>query len=258
VANSPSGESIIQRVVKIIGAFDDSHASLSVSAIARRAGLPVTTTYRLVNDLQAERLLERAEDGDVQLGFRLWELASRGSRVLGLREAALPFLEDVRDLLNHHVTLGVLDKDEVLYIERLTTRSSTVDITRIAGRLPIHGSSSGLVLLAHSPAEYQDYILAKKLPKFTEDTVTEPAELRRYLAEIRQIGYVSMRGIIVPESSGIAVPVFGGAQRVAAALSVIVPRHQENLPAIIPVLKTAARGITRAMGGGTAEPAVRR
>jgi DNA-binding IclR family transcriptional regulator len=248
VANSASGESIIGRFVKIVSAFDDRHPAMSVAELGRRTGLPVTTTYRLVNDLLLERLLEREPGGDIHIGTRLWELASRGSKMLGLREAALPFMEDVQAVVQHSTTLGILDSDEVLYIERLGSDKTIVDITKIAGRLPVHATSSGLVLLAHSPAAYQDAFLARPLTKFTETTLTEPAALRRHLAEIRQRGFAAMPGVIVPESSGIAVPVFGPDNAVRAALSVVVPRNEENAPARVPVLMAAARGISRALG----------
>ncbi|MDD0856787.1 IclR family transcriptional regulator C-terminal domain-containing protein [Arthrobacter alpinus] len=75
------------------------------------------------------------------------------------------------------------------------------------------------------------------------------------MAEIRQLGYSAMAGIIVPESSGVAVPVFGPDGRAVAALSVIVPIHSENVLATVPVLKAAARGISRALGWTAQEPA---
>ncbi|WP_115790547.1 IclR family transcriptional regulator [Arthrobacter silvisoli] len=248
MANSTSGESIIGRFVRIVSAFDDRHPAMSVAELGRRTGLPVTTTYRIVKDLLFERLLEREPGGEIRLGTRMWELASRGSRTLGLREAALPFMEDVQAVVQHSTTLGILDSDEVLYIERLASDRTIVDITKIAGRLPVHATSSGLVLLAHSPASYQDSFLARPLTKFTETTLTEPAALRRHLAEIRQRGFAAMPGVIVPESSGIAVPVFGQDNTVVAALSVVVPRHEENASARVPVLLAAARGISRALG----------
>jgi DNA-binding IclR family transcriptional regulator len=248
VANSPSGESVIRRLIKIISAFDAAHTSMPVAALARRTGLPLTTTYRLVDEMLAEGLLERGAQGKVRIGTRMWELVSRSSAVLGLREAAFPFCEDVHSVVQHHTTLGVLDQDEVLYIERLSARSSALNIAKIAGRLPIHASSSGLVLLAYAPKDYQDRILARPLTKYTDSTITEPAELRRHLAEIRQRGYAAMRGIIVPESSGIAVPVFNAENQAIAALNVIVPAHEENTASTVPVLKAAARGISRTLG----------
>ncbi|GAT86684.1 IclR family transcriptional regulator [Paenarthrobacter nicotinovorans] len=248
MANSTSGESVIRRVVRLVGAFDDSHRTMSVATLARRSGLPVTTTYRLVDEMLAEGLLEREANAEVRIGTRLWELVSRSSRMVGLREAALPFMEDVQSVVRHSTTLGILESDEVLYIERIGFRDSMVDITRVAGRLPVHGTSSGLVLLAYSSAAYQELFLSRTLEKFTDATLTDPAELRRHLAAIRQRGFASMPGIIVPESSGIAVPVFDRTNAVVAALSVVVPRNEENAAVRVPVLMTAARGISRALG----------
>ncbi|GAA3998500.1 IclR family transcriptional regulator domain-containing protein [Streptomyces plumbiresistens] len=64
----------------------------------------------------------------------------------------MPFTEGVHDVVGHHVQLGVLDGDEALFLERLTAPGAVINYTRIAGRLPLHASSSGLVLLAHGPA----------------------------------------------------------------------------------------------------------
>ncbi|TFD54453.1 IclR family transcriptional regulator [Cryobacterium frigoriphilum] len=258
MANSSSGESLVTRVVSILGAFDTHRSAMTLSALSRRVGIPLATTHRLVGQLVAERLLERADNGDVRLGRRLWELASRGSHTADLREVALPFLEDLQAVVQQHTTLGVLDGGDVLYIERLTARGSAVNITRIAGRLPIYACSSGLVMLAHSPAELQEEMLARTHVRFTEQTVTETTELRRLLAEIRQLGYASVPGIIVAEATGIAVPVFESGNRVIAALNVIVPRGEEDLRATVPALKTAARGISRALGADRPRAAVRR
>lgn len=251
MANSPTGESMISRVTRVLAAFDTDRQSLTISALARRVDLPLTTTHRLVRDLTAERILERGEDGRVQLGLRLWELASRGSATTALRHVALPFLDDVHEVVREHTTLGVLADDEVLYLERLSVHASAKNITQVAGRLPIHACSPGLVLLAHSSAEYQEEILARPLRRFTDQTITDPRALRVLLAEIRRVGHASVPGMIVADSTGIAVPVVGPAGAVVAALSVIVPRGKEDLRATVPALRTASRGISRALAAST-------
>jgi len=129
VANSASGESMIARFVRVVSAFDDRHQTMTVAELARRTGLPVTTTYRLVNELLHERLLEREPGGAVHIGTKMWELASRGSKMVGLREAALPFMEDVQSVVQHATTLGILDSDEILYIERIGTPRVAAGLT---------------------------------------------------------------------------------------------------------------------------------
>ena len=258
MANSPSGESMVHRIVRIVEAFDAEHPALSPAELSRRAGLPSSTTYRIVDELLAESLLDR--DGQrLRLGTRLWELVSRGSRVLGLREAALPFMEDVQSVVQHHTTLGILDGQDVLYIERIGSNESTINITKVAGRLPVHATSSGLVLMAFGPADVQETFLHRRLPRLTETTPTDPDELRRTLAEVRRQGYCVMQGTIVPESMGVAVPIVNADGRVVAALSVVLPREGGPVQTAISALQTAARGISRSLGWDASLPdAVRR
>src|SRR5690606_41921468 len=68
-------------------------------------------------------------------------------------------------LIGQHVQLGVLDGDEVLFVERMSAPNAVINYTRIAGRLPLHASSSGLVLLAHAPVEQQERVLASPLQR---------------------------------------------------------------------------------------------
>lgn len=42
----------------------------------------------------------------MRIGVRLWELAQRASPTLSLRDAAMPFLEDLHAVVGHHVQLG--------------------------------------------------------------------------------------------------------------------------------------------------------
>lgn len=95
MARSQSGESVMERVLRILEAFDAHNPVLTASDIARRADLPVTTAYRLVSELLELRLLERTEGRGIRVGVRIWELATRSSRVMRLRDVALPFMDDL-------------------------------------------------------------------------------------------------------------------------------------------------------------------
>src|SRR3984957_14448554 len=148
MARSATGESVLSRAVRIFEAFTPDERVLSVSQIARRARLHLATASRLIAELEAHGLLDREPDRRVRVGVRMWELALRASPTLGLRDASMPFMEDAHAVLGHHVQLGVLDGDQVLFVERLSAPGAVINYTRIAGRLPLHASSSGLVLLA--------------------------------------------------------------------------------------------------------------
>lgn len=245
MANSRSGEALIDRVVRVLASFDRGRTELTATEIARAAGLPASTAHRLVTDLCASGLLERDDEGRYRVGLRLWELATRGSRALGLREAAIPAMEEVQARIRRHTQLAVLDGDETLFIERLSHPDAGSNIARVAGRLPSHASSSGLVLLAASP-EVAERVLAGPLERLASGTITDPVQLRRKLAEVRRLGYALAPGTVEDVSTGIAVPVrFGGA--VVAALGVVLPREAGDPRPVVAVLTAAADRITRAL-----------
>jgi DNA-binding IclR family transcriptional regulator len=241
-----TGESSIARAVRIFAAFTPDETALQVSEIARRTGLHVATASRLIAELTTLGLLERGPDRSVRIGVRLWELASRASPTRSLREAALPFLEDVHALVGHHAQLGVLDGEEVLFIERLTARDAVINYTRIAGRLPLHISSSGHILLAYGPPDLQERVLGRPLVRYTPNTITTPEALRAALAETRRRGYAVLPGHVHEDAAGVAVPVRNALNDVVAALSVIVP-NDGRAQAHVPVLLAAARGLSRSL-----------
>ncbi|MCC3281211.1 MULTISPECIES: IclR family transcriptional regulator [Arthrobacter] len=251
MANSPSGDSMAERIVRVISAFDSENPSMPVATLARRAGLPLSTAHRLAAELASLKVLQKSGTGELRLGMRLWELASRSSSALDLRQVAMPFMEDIQAVIRQHTQLSVLQDDEVLFIERLSSRGSVANFARVAGRLPLHISSSGMVMMAHAPRHVQEEFLARH----RDDPAPFPAadELRRQWAGIRREGCATLPGVVDPETTGIAVPIFGPQGPAVAALGVVVPRGSENTSATVPALMTAARGISRGLGTHSAE-----
>ncbi|MER7797116.1 IclR family transcriptional regulator [Microbacterium sp. NPDC096154] len=250
MANSGSGESMIDRVMRVLEAFDARHSELTISAIARRADLPRATAYRLIAELAGHGVVDRLPDGKVRVGMRIWELSYRSLSVRRLREVALPYMNEVQRHIQQHTNLAIINDGEVLYVERLSSARAARNIAQIAGRLPTHACSSGLVLMAYAEQEQREAFLSQEHPAFTEHTLTSPVALRTELAEIRKRGACVSRGQIIDGSDGIAVPVFGAAQEIVAALNVVVPRGYRSVDAAITVLTSAAAKISQAMAAG--------
>ncbi len=213
-----------ERLVRVLETFTPTRTVQTASEIGRRAGLPSSTAHRVVGDLVDAGLLDRDSEGRVSVGLRLWELSTRSSLALRVRQAALPAMERVQARVREHTQLAILEQDEALFLERLSDPEAGANITRVAGRLPLHASSSGLVLLAFADAETQERILAGRLRRLTASTPTDPVAVRRKLAEVRTLGHVIAPGYIEEVSTGVAVPVRDRAGRAMAALSVVLPR----------------------------------
>lgn len=231
---------MIERIVRVLGTFSAERTAQTATEIGRRARLPRSTAHRLVDSLVSAGLLERNEENEVLLGMRLWELALRGSRVLRLRQAAIPYMEQVQAQIRQHTQLAVLEQDEALFIERLSHVSAGANITLVAGRLPLHASSSGLVLLAHGDPETRRRVTAEPLARIGPNTITDPGRLERLLREVRTQGYVIAPGTVQEVSTGVAVPI-RDAGTVSAALSAILPRDADPRPALQELLRAVPR-----------------
>lgn len=223
MARTQGGESVLSRVVRIVDAFRPGDTALSVTEIARRSGLHIATASRIVEELTGFGWLQRDDDRKVRIGVKLWEAVSRASPTLSLREAAMPVMEDLHAIVGQHIQLGVMEGDEVLFVERLTAPGAVINYTRVAGRLPLHASSSGLLLLAFAPLIQQERIIKGPLEVFTERTISTASELRAALAEVRRQGYALLAGNIHPDVTGVAVPIRDPADKVVAAL--VPPLH---------------------------------
>lgn len=251
--------SVTRRVLSILSAFSaDAHA-LSLTAIARATALPLSTTHRLVGELTDWGALERGDDGRYRVGLRLWEVGALAPRSLGLRERAMPYLEDLYEATRQNVQLAVRDGTEVVYVERLAHPEAVRVFTRVGGRMPLHATGVGQVLLAYAPPAVQEQVLAGPLPALTPKTVVDPAALRRALAAVRREGVAVCDGMVDPLALSVAAPVRDAEDRVAAALSVVVPSPSASAAgleprSIVPAVRAAARGISRALGS----PAARR
>jgi DNA-binding IclR family transcriptional regulator len=240
------GVSVTTRVLRVLDAFSPEHAALSLSDLAHRADLPLTTTHRLVGELAGWGALERGADGRYRIGLRLWEVATLAPRGIGLRAAAMPFLEDLYEATRQNVHLAVLDGTEAVYVERLSGRGAIRVISRVGGRLPLHATGVGLALLAHAPASVQEEVLSGVLHRYTAKTLTAPRALRRTLAEIRRTRVAISDGLLDLAALSVAAPVTGPDGEVVAALSVVVPASHDAR-VYTPAVLAAARGVSRTL-----------
>ncbi|WP_194891535.1 IclR family transcriptional regulator [Catenulispora pinisilvae] len=244
----PGARTAADRLLAVLAAFDHAHPALTLTDVSRRAGLTLPTAHRLVGMLTAWGALERDESGVYRVGLRLLELAALAPRGLALREAAMPFLEDLFEATHENVQLAVRDVAEVVYVERLAGRSAVGVRTQVGARWPLHATGVGLVLLAHSPAGFQDGYLAGPLESFTGHTVTDPRRLRRMLAEVRQCGCAVSERQITDDALSVAAPVRGPHGDVVASVSVVVHAVGARPNALIPAVRVAGAGISRALG----------
>jgi DNA-binding IclR family transcriptional regulator len=240
-AARPVPRSVTARALAVLDAFDGGHPRLSLSEIARRAGLPVPTAYRLVRELEAWRALHRDRDGRYEIGPRLWQLGLLSGVHSRLRALATPVMHQLYAACGEVVGLAVRDGDTALLVDRLAGHDVPPWLAPAGSHLPLHATGVGKVLLAHAPGEVvrQAVGQARRLTAFT---VVEPGRLLRELDVVRATGVATTAEERALGACSIAVPVGRDGQVVAALALVAGPRR--DLRTLLPPLRRAAETIT--------------
>ena len=235
---APDGaDGVLARAAVILTAFASApEPSLTLTALALRSGLPLTTVHRLCAQLVREGLLER--DGrSYRVGLHLWEIGTLAPRAHGLRAAALPYLEDLHAVTGQHVQLVVVDAREAVVLERLSARNATPLNGRSGGRLPLHATSGGIAIL--------EEVAGAPMAVVSPDTIGTERALRSAVAATRTRGYAELRGAITPGLISIAAPVLRRGGTAVAAVSVVT--GAPTVGDLLPALMTTALGIGRTL-----------
>src|ERR1700712_95095 len=224
MSETEGGRSVASKLFAIADAFliPPITPSLTLTSIAERSNLPVSTAHRLVTRWVAWGGLVRNDDGRYSLGLRLWELGVRAPTARTLRTIALPHLEDLYEATHEHVQLAILDGHEALYLEKLTGHDAVPIISSVGARLPLHSTGVGLVLLAFAPIDILNEYVNGPLRAYLPNTVTSPEALRRRLAALRATGIAQMSEEMTIGSSSTAAPIRDRTGAVVAAVSVVV------------------------------------
>lgn len=242
--NSP-GQSVSRRLLAVLDCFDVAHPALSLTEVATRSGLPVSTARRLINELRSWGGLERLDDGRYRIGMRLWTIGTLAPQQRGLREAALPHMHDLFQATQENIQLTVLEGTEALCIEKISSNRAVPTLTHIGGRLPLHATGVGKALLAFSGKDLLRSVAQDGLARMTAHTITQPGRLAAALAEVRRTGVAYCYEEMTLGAVSVAAPILKLDGGVRGALG-IVAHSRAAVDRLAPAVRTAALGIARA------------
>jgi len=235
-----AGRSVTSKVLAILDAFTKGTTELNLTQLSRASGLPLPTVHRLAGELVSWGGLQRDQHGVYRVGERLWEVGSLTPQRASLREIAIPYMGDLYEATHENVQLAVLQDHDALFVEKLSGLHSVPIVTRVGGRLPLHATGVGKVLLAYAPESFVDEVLAAGLPRLTPHTIVDPEELRVVLVEVRRNGYALTREEMTLGSVSVAAPIFGPEGRVVGAMSLVVGADHPDLRRLAMAVRTAA------------------
>jgi DNA-binding IclR family transcriptional regulator len=244
---SKPGATVVSRTVALLSAFDEAHPHLTLTELARRADLPLSTAHRLIAELTRLGALARTASGQYVVGPRMWDVGLLAPVQTDVREVASPFLHDLYAATLATVHLAVRDGTRALYIDRISGKRSVPVVSKIGSRLPWHATGVGKVLMAHAPEDVRRRALASPLKRITPYTITQPSRLRDQLERILVDGFATTVEEMSLGACSVAVPIQRG-DEVVAALGIVVPNLRRDKGRLIAALHVAAHGIGRSLG----------
>ena len=250
----------LRKGVDLLFLFSEAEPVLGVQEIASRLRLPKSTAYRFVSTLrQLGLLVQDTESRRYRLGARLLSLQPAVIRPVDLRTLALPFLQGLmqRSGETAHLTER---RGALAAITEVVEGPSMLRMAPKRGQtFPLHSGALSRAILAYlPPREINQILQARKLKRFTPNTPTSAAAVKRTLQEVRRAGYALSLQEVTVGACGISAPILGPNGRVIGSIGVSGPMQrlteQKRQALVEPIRKAAAEvgGLARQQLTGAA------
>lgn len=181
------GVQVISRAAAVLRSLEQEPNGLSIGEIAVRVGLPRSTVQRIVGALAQENLLMAATPkARVRLGPALVQLAAGTD--IGLEKLARPIMRELSRVTEETVDLSVLGRDTAVFVEQIQGTQRLAAVSAVGMPFPLHCTANGKALLAQLKPERREQLLAGRLKRYTDATITERAELDSELRRVETSG----------------------------------------------------------------------
>lgn len=210
----------LARGLTVLGSFSGQRQQMTLSEVAREANVPRAVARRFLRTLVSLDYVRT----DGRLFYLTPKVLNFGSAYLaGLRlpEIAQPHVSELAAQAHEAASLGVLDRDEVVYVLRVPGQRIVTIAISVGTRLPAYATSTGQVLLASlAPNELDEYLSRVEFKPLGRRTVATPQDLRGRLAKVREAGHALTHNELEDGILSLAVPILDPHGNAIAAISI--------------------------------------
>jgi DNA-binding IclR family transcriptional regulator len=234
----------------------DSGRPLRLVDLVEASGLPRPTALRLLDVLCRAEVLRADAEGRYTLGPRVAAWGQSFLDRLDLRSQAVDLMEELVEISGETCFLGVVDRQQVLYLAAVHSPQPVRPAARPGFRNPLHCTGIGKVLLSGMTDADALELLAVPLERRTENTITEPEDVLTHVAGVRERGYAIDE---IENEEGVrcvAAPVRDHTGSVIAGISVSAPAYRfspEDVRRLAPEVVRVSAELSRRLGAPTAE-----
>lgn len=246
----------IDRTLQILDALTEYERPMSAYELGKATGAPVSTVYRLVDELVEREMLSRRDDGLVWLGPRLMRYGLRYRASMDLFAEARHEMRRLARETGEAVQLCARDGSMMAVIAMEEGQGHFRVTSNVGTRVPLNWTASGRLLLGHLPEAARIAAFAEaSRPSATGIADVDPVELARQ----SEADFARRLSIQMGQSefsvACIAAPIRDERGGCAATISVVLAERQAELRAdeLARAVQDAALRIEKA-AGYAAEP----
>ena len=218
----------LRRGLSILDTFSAHRGDLGVNEIGRLVGMHKSTVSRLCATLENAGYLERDPSSNrFRLGARIYQLAGSATPTTDVRAIARPVMQELVETSRETATLGVREGSDIVTIDVVDGLNHMRMATRVGMRTQVHASAVAKAILAWMPEPDVDAMLEDwPMISLTPNTITDAADLKSRLVEVRDRGYASDMEELEVGLRCVAAPIRDPHGRVVAGVSISGPRHR--------------------------------
>lgn len=196
----------LARGLEVLACFRTGNRVLGNQEIAKRCNLSNSTVSRLTSTLvKMGYLMHDEETGKYRLGMATLSLGVGMLAKLDIRQIARPYLQEIADLSQGVVSLGVRDRLSMLIIEACRSHSALTLRMDVGSRLPITTSAIGRAYLAEATQAERDEVFERinELDERSSSIIMEGIE--QAFVDYENLGCTCSFGDWQKDVNGIAV-----------------------------------------------------
>jgi len=235
----------LERAFDIVRLLRDM-GSLTLTEIAEELDIPTSTVHVYLKTLEQEGFVT-VEDRQYRNSLKFLEVGGQVRQQLDIYRAAAPGLSDIARVTGERAGLGVEENGKRVLIGAEDGRGAVSDNIPTGEFTEMHWTGLGKCLLAHLPRQRREAIIEDSdLPRATENTITDPEQLREELLTIRDQGFAIEDEERRDGIRSVDVPILMPEGKIIAAIGVTGPINRfgaEQLPQYISILRDKANEI---------------
>ncbi|HHT46419.1 MAG TPA: IclR family transcriptional regulator [Firmicutes bacterium] len=199
---------VLYKAFSILEEIAYNQTELGISDLARKLDIPKSTVYGIVQALKEVGALRQSEKTHkYKLGPTLVRLGNRALSEINIRSIARPYMEKLSAEFKETIFMGVFDEQRVTIIEKAESPLDLKISAPIGTRISIFAGATGKIFLSRMRKKKLEKILKEKaLPKFTENSITDPKKYLQELEEVRRLGYAKDFEEYIRGVNAISVP----------------------------------------------------